>query len=115
MYRAANRGALDKCLARTLPLLGSPHVVEERKPYWKDAALWECAVRVPLSSTVVAEQVLDCLVAAYAVARGWHLMGSLDRERAEGLEGVFETRHSGSTSKVAGLEWAHFEVVSDCP
>lgn len=113
IYRVAHRNALDRCLARTLPLIVKPRVVEEGKPYWKDHSLWECTLKSPLEGEAVSEQVLECLLGAFRLGSGWHLTGSLDAESPVRLEGVFDLRQAGSTSRVVGLEWAHFDVVAD--
>src|SRR5947207_3316509 len=109
MFRVNDRRALDRCLARTLPLFGGGVEVGECKPYWKIPGLWECNLvsRVPVGNT--AGQVLACLLTAMSLATGWYILGSLSAERAEGFSGVFNAKGQGSTSGPAvGLEWASF-------
>jgi hypothetical protein len=111
MFRVSNRRALDKCLARTLPLFGGRVEVGECKPYWKIPELWECNVAsfVPARST--AEQVLACLLTAKSLASGWYILGSLSAETAEGFSGVFDAKGQGGASGPAvGLEWASFHL-----
>jgi hypothetical protein len=112
MFRVANRQALDKCLSRTLPLLGHKAEVGEGRPYWKIPELWECDVVVPTCGGTTAEQVLECLLVAQRLASGWHILGRLSAESADGFSGVFAAGQGGSASKVAGLEWASFDVTA---
>jgi hypothetical protein len=112
MFRVANRPAFDKCLARTLPLLGPGAEVGEGRPYWKIPELWECDVASRAPGEMAAEQVLGCLLAAQRLASGWHILGSLSGDSADGFSGVFAAGQSGSASKVLGLEWASFQVVA---
>jgi hypothetical protein len=107
----SDRRALDKCLARALPLFGGGVEVGECKPYWKIPELWECNLvsLVPAEST--AEQVLACLLTAKSLASGWYILGSLSAESADGFSGVFDARGQGSASGSAvGLEWASFHL-----
>ncbi len=110
MFRVANQAAFDKCLARTLPLLGAGSEAGAGRPYWKVPGLWECAVAVPAAGGSVAEQVLDCLLAAQRLAYGWYIFGTLSAESADGFTGVFASGHGGAGSVVPGLEWASFDV-----
>jgi hypothetical protein len=113
MFRVNDRPALDKCLARTLPLFGGGIEVGECKPYWKTPELWECNLvsLVPVGTT--AEQVLTCLLTAMNVATGWYILGSLSAESAAGFSGVFNAKWQGSPSGLAvGLEWASFDLVT---
>lgn len=112
MYRVANRRAFDGCLARTLEVIPNAEVVEDGKPYWKDPVLWECRLQSPLESDVPAERVLESLLIAFGLARGWHVGGSLDPETGTGLNGVFSLKDGGNTPTV-GLEWACFAVVDE--
>src|SRR5262249_61669933 len=98
MFRVNDRRALDRCLARTLPLFGPGVEVGECKPYWKIPELWECNLvsLVPAGST--AEQVLACLLTAKSLASGWYILGSLSAESADGFRGVFDARSQGGTS-----------------
>ena len=111
MYRVANRAALDKCLARTLPLLNNGHVLGECKPYWKIPELWECALKTPAPAESVPEQVLACLLIAYRLATGWYILGPLSAESANGFEGVFALGQGSARSNVLGLEWASFVLL----
>ena len=113
MYRVANRRALDKCLARTLPLFNQGYVLGECKPYWKIPELWECDLDMPMSAKSVAEQLLACLLIAYSLASGWYILGSLSAENANGFEGVFSLGQSGARSNVVGLEWASFSLLEE--
>lgn len=115
MFRVANRAAFDKCLARALPLIGEVSEAGEGRPYWKMPELWECAVAVPATGGSAAEQVLGCLLAAQRLASGWHILGTLSAESADGFSGVFAAGHSGAASKVFGLEWAAFDLVAASP
>jgi hypothetical protein len=112
MFRVANRAAFDRCLARTLPLLGGGLEADEGRPYWKMPELWECNIVCPLTGGSVAEQVLACLLVAQRLASGWYVLGSLSAESAVGFSGVFSRGHNGSFSTVPGLEWASFDVVA---
>jgi hypothetical protein len=109
MFRVANRVAFDKCLARTLPLLGPGCVADGGRPYWKIPELWECAVTAPVAGKSAAEQVLDCLLAAQRLASGWYILGTLSADRADGFSGVFAVGQNGA-SGVLGLEWASFRL-----
>jgi hypothetical protein len=111
MFRVSNRRALDKCLARVLPLFGGGVEVGECKPYWKIPELWECNLvsLVPAGST--AEQVLAGLLTAKNLASGWYVLGSLSADSADGFSGVFDAKGQGVASGPAvGLEWASFHV-----
>ena len=109
MFRVNDRRALDRCLARTLPLLGGSVEVGECKPYWKTPELWECNVVSPVRVGTAAEQVLACLLAAMNLATGWYILGSLSAESAEGFSGVFTAEGQGTVSgQAVGLEWASF-------
>src|SRR5579885_2915859 len=89
MFRVANRAAFDKCLVRTLPLLGAGCEAGDGRPYWKLPELWECAVTVPAGGGSAAEQVLGCLLSAQRLASGWYIRGTLSAECADGFGGVF--------------------------
>jgi hypothetical protein len=111
MFRVSNRRALDRCLARALPLFGAGVEVGECIPYWKIPELWECNLVsfVPAGST--AEQVLACLLTAKRLASGWYILGSLSAESADGFSGVFDAKGQGGASGPAvGLEWASFHL-----
>ena len=110
MFRVRKQASFDKCLARTVPLLGPGSVVSGGQPYWKMPELWECTASTPVAGTSAAEQVLECLLAANRVGIGWHVFGSLSNESAEGFTGVFSVRENGRSSRVAGLEWASFDL-----
>jgi hypothetical protein len=112
MFRVANRAAFDKCLARVLPLLGEGCETDAGRPYWKDPDLWECGVVCPATVGSAAETVLGCLLAAQQLASGWHILGLLSADSADGFSGVFAAGQSGSASNVPGLEWASFDVVA---
>ena len=109
MFRVNDRRALDRCLARTLPLLGGSVEVGECKPYWKTPELWECNVVSPVRVGTAAEQVLACLLAAMNLATGWYILGSLSVESAEGFSGVFDKRQGSASGAAVGLEWASFD------
>jgi hypothetical protein len=110
MFRVNDRRALDRCLARTLPLFGSAVEVGECKPYWKIPELWECNLVSPVSTGSTAEQVLACLLVAMSLGSGWYILGSLSAETAEGFSGVFNANGQGSaTGAAVGLEWASFD------
>jgi hypothetical protein len=115
MFRVANRAAYEKCLTRTLPLLGVGCEADEGRPYWKVPELWECNVVCLLPGGSVAEQVLGCILAAQRLASGWYILGSLSAESAVGFSGVFSGGHNVSVSSVVGLEWASFDVVAARP
>jgi hypothetical protein len=111
MFRVNDRRALDRCLARTLPLFGGGIEVGECKPYWKIPELWECNLVSPVPAGPVAEQILACLLTAMSLATGWYILGSLSDESAEGFSGVFNVKEQGRASGPAvGLEWASFDV-----
>src|SRR5262249_24982401 len=111
MFRVSNRRALDKCLARVLPLFGAGVEVGECKPYWKIPELWECSLVSFIPAGTTAEQVLDCLLTAKSLASGWYILGSLSAERADRFSGVFDGRGRGGASGTAvGLEWASFHL-----
>src|SRR5262245_32761608 len=112
IFRVANRAALDKCLARVLPVLGDGCEADAGRPYWKDPNLWECGVVCPATVESVAETVLGCLLAAQRLASGWYILGSPSADSADGFSGVFAAGQSGSASNVPGLEWASFDVVA---
>jgi hypothetical protein len=115
MFSVANRAAFDKCLTRTLPLLGTGCEAGEGRPYGKMPELWECDVTVPVASGSAAEQVLGCLLAAQRLASGWYILGTLSAVCADGFSGVFTTGHARAASKVPGLEWASFILVPADP
>src|SRR5580658_8713614 len=98
MFRVKDQRALDRCLARTLPLFGGGVEVLERKPYWKIPELWECNLLSPVRAGTTAEQVLACLLTAMSLASGWYILGSLSAESAEGFSGVFNSKGQGSAS-----------------
>jgi hypothetical protein len=77
MFRVNDRRALDRCLARTLPLFEDGVEVGECKPYWKTPELWECNLVSPVPAGSAAEQVLACLLTAMSLATGWYILGSL--------------------------------------
>jgi hypothetical protein len=111
MFRVSNRSALDKCLARTLPLLGAGVEVGECKPYWKIPELWECDLVSLIAATSPAEQVFASLLTAKSLASGWYILGFLSAESADGFSGVFDAKGQGGVSGPAvGLEWASFRV-----
>jgi hypothetical protein len=111
MFRVSNRRALDKCLARSLPLFGSGVEVGECKPYGKIPELWECNLVSPVPAGSTAEQVLACLLIATSLASGWYILGSLSPGSADGFSGVFNTKgHGGASGTAVGLEWASFQV-----
>jgi hypothetical protein len=111
MFRVANRQALERCLARTLPLLNDDCVLGECKPYWKIPELWECSLTTPSPAHSVPEQVFACLLIAYRLATGWSILGSLSSESANGFEGVFALGNAGAKSNVVKLEWASFCLI----
>jgi hypothetical protein len=113
MFRVPDRSALDKCLARVLPLFGAGVRVGECRPYWKIPELWECRLVSPASANSVAEQVLGCLLVAQGLASGWYVFGSLLAESADGFSGVFAVGQGSGSSKVVGLEWASFDLGAD--
>jgi hypothetical protein len=108
MFRVNNRAAIDKCLARVLPLLGLGCEPDEGRPYWKIPELWECNVAVPSAVGSPAEQVLECLLAAQRLASGWYIRGTLSVNSAEGFSGVFAADQNGASSHVVGMKWASF-------
>jgi hypothetical protein len=111
MFRVSNRRALDRCLARTLPLFGGGVEVGECKPYWKIPELWECNVVSSLPAGSTAEQVLACLLTAKSLASGWYILGALSAETADGFSGVFDAKGQGSAlGPAVGLEWASFHL-----
>jgi hypothetical protein len=111
MFRVNDRRALDRCLARTLPLFGGGVEVGECKPYWKIPELWECNLVSPVPVGTIAEQVLACLLIAMNIATGWYIFGSLSGASAEGFSGVFNAKGQGRISGPAiGLEWASFDL-----
>jgi hypothetical protein len=111
MFRVNDRRALDKCLARTLPLFGGGVKVGECRPYWKIPELWECNLVSPIPAGSTAEQLLACLLTAMSLATGWYILGSLSAESAEGFSGVFNAKGQGRASGPAvGLEWASFDL-----
>lgn len=113
MFRVNNRPALDRCLGRTLPLIGEGVEVVECMPYWKIPELWECDVVSPLPDGSAAEHVLACLLAAKRLAVGWLITGSLSTKTAEGFGGVFDAKSHGSPAGAAmGLEWASFRITA---
>jgi hypothetical protein len=111
MFRVSSHRALDKCLARTLPLFGAGVEVGECKPYWKIPELWECNLVSLIAATSPAEQVLACLLTAKSLASRWYILGFLSAESADGFSGVFDAKGQGGASGPAvGLEWASFRV-----
>jgi hypothetical protein len=113
MFRVSNHRALDKCLARVLPLFGAGAAVGECKPYWKIPELWECNLVSLIPSEATAEQVLACLLTAKSLATGWYILGSLSAECADGFSGVFDAKGQGGASATAvGLEWASFNLTT---
>jgi hypothetical protein len=82
------------------------------KPYWKESGLWECSIVSPAAVGSVAEQVFGCLMVAQSLANGWSIFGSLSAESANGFSGVFALGQESGSSKVAGLEWASFDLDS---
>ncbi len=113
IYRVDNRAAFDRCLARTLPLLGDGHVLGECEPYWKIPELWVCELKTPVPAESVPIQLHSCLLMAYRIATGWFILGSLSAESANGFEGIFARGRNGARSNVVGLEWASFELVAE--
>ncbi len=109
-FRVRKQAAFDKCLARVVPLLGPGSVASDGQPYWKLPELWECTASTPVGGESVAVQVLECLLAANRLGTGWHVFGSLSAESAVGFTGVFSVRENGRSSRVAGLEWASFDL-----
>lgn len=112
MFRVGNRAALDKCLARALPLFGSVCRLGECRPYWKIPELWECEIQTPVTSMVIAEQVLDCLLAAKRLAHSWIVGGPLSTENTDGFSGSFSL-NQGGRAKIVGLEYASFDFLPD--
>jgi len=113
MFRVNDRRALDRCLARTLPLFEDGVEVGECKPYWKTPELWECNLVSPVPAGSAAEQVLACLLTAMSLATGWYILGSLSGQSAEGFSGVFNAKWQGSafaSGPAVGLEWASFDL-----
>jgi hypothetical protein len=107
MFRVANRRALDRCLSRTLPLLGDGSKLMGRVgPYWKSPELWECTVACPPVSGTAAEQAAHWLRVALELGGAWQIGGSLSHDPAM-LWGVFDVR--GNHTHVRGLEWASFD------
>jgi hypothetical protein len=112
MFRVSDRTALDKCLARTIPLLDAGAALREAKPYWKVPELWECSLISPAHSGSAANQVLGCLLSAQSLGSGWRVAGSLSAECADGFGGVLAVGQGGASSNVAGLEWASFGLAA---
>ena len=112
MFRVSNQQAFDKCLTRTLPLLGSAVGIGECKPYWKIPELWECNLTSPVLPGTTAEQVLECLLICYRLAPVWHISGSLDANSVNSFTGVFDQRQGGVSSPLDWLEWASFRFVT---
>lgn len=110
MFRVGDRTAFDKCVAQALAAVGPGCKAGEGQPYWKTHELWECSALSPAPEGRVADQVLGCLLAAQRLASGWHITGSLAPDAAIGFGGVFAAGHAGAFSRVAGLEWASFEL-----
>jgi hypothetical protein len=110
MFRVRDRRAFNKCRARAEPLLGSDCEWGEGRPYWKISELWECDVAMRSSHASVADQVLNCLLAAQRLASGWYIFGTLSPEKPDGFSGVFSIG-PGSSSSIPGLEWASFDFV----
>jgi len=112
MFRVSNRRALDKCLARTLPLFGSGIELGECKPYWKIPELWECNLVSPVSPGSTAEQVLACLLLCRSLASGWYIHCPRSAESADCFSGVFDQGQGGASSPLGWLEWASFRFVT---
>ncbi len=113
MFRVGSRDAFQKCLDRSLALLGPDSVPREGQPYWKIPDLWECRVSAPVPAGTVADQVLGTLLAANRLGTGWHLNGSLSPVSATGFSGVLAVGKSGASAHIAGLEWASFDLAVD--
>ena len=114
MFRVANRRAFNRCLTRTMPLLGQGAKLKgDGKQYWKTPALWECVVVAPRVSGTPAEQAYHGLLLAMGLGVGWHVSGPITEDSVEEFEGVFDVR--GNHSFVTGLEWAHFQFLADAP
>jgi hypothetical protein len=111
MFRVSNRRAFDKCLARALPLFGSGVKLGECKPYWKIPELWECNLVSTVSPGSTADQVLACLLLCQSLASRWYIVGPRSAESAC-FSGVFDKRQGGTSSPLAWLEWASFELVT---
>lgn len=109
MFRVANRQAFEKCMGRTLPLIGPDCEVGQGKPYWKIPELWECGVTSPACGDTPSEQVLAVLLTAKRLGNGWYVLGPLSTDNAIGFNGVFSISQNHSTN-VVGLEWASFEI-----
>lgn len=112
MFRVGNQAAFDRCLALTIPLFEATFKSTEGRPYWKVPELWECSVEVPLSGESTAELILESLLTSQRLATGWTILGSLSADCAVGFSGVFAAEKNEGASKVPGLEWASFDVVS---
>ncbi len=110
MFRVSDRAAFEKCLARALAALGPGCVAGDGRPYWKMPELWECPVAATAPAGAVADRVFGALLAAYRLASGWHLTGSLSEGSADGFGGVFAAGQDGASARVVGLEWASFEL-----
>ena len=110
MFRVKDRSGLDKCLARTLPLFGDSVELGECKPYWKITELWECNLLSSVPDGNAAEQVFGCLLTATNLASGWHILGSLSADAADGISGVFDARNGSASGPAVGLEWASFDL-----
>jgi hypothetical protein len=111
MFHVSDRHALDKCLARVLPLFGDGVEVGECKPYWKIPEQWECNLVSLVRAESAAEQVLACLLTAKSLATGWYVLGSLSADSADGFSGLFDAKGQGGASGLAvGLAWASFHV-----
>ncbi len=111
-FRVRNQAAFDTCLGRAVPLLEPGSTASGGQPYWKMTELWECTTSTPVAGESVAEQVLECLLAANRAGTGWHVFGALSAESAAGFTGTFSVSASERSNHAAGLEWASFELLS---
>jgi hypothetical protein len=113
MFRVSNRRALDKCLARVLPVFGNGVEIVDCRPYWKVPELWECNFLPLLPVGTAADQVLACLLTARSLASNWYILGSLSSESADGFSGVLDAKGQGGTTGAAvGLERASFDITN---
>jgi hypothetical protein len=113
MFRFGSRDAFQKCLDRSLALLGPDSVPGEGQPYCKIPDLWECRVSAPAPAGTVADQGLGTLLAANRLDTGWRLNGSLSPVSVTGFSGVLAVGKSGGSAHIAGLEWASFDLAVD--
>lgn len=111
MFRAANRQAFDRCIERTLPLIGDSSKLAECQPYWKKPTLWEGTVHSPALAESVAQQILDVLLIAQRLGTGWCLSGSVSATSVQGFGASLSIGDGGGSSHIAGLEWASFDFV----